>query len=173
MALAQQPRCLPWDGTLPLWRIINQQSLGTRCAKPGRKTIPTAQATLQLMRDLLSAGVKGVPDKPPPHAAPASPIEHQRGLPAHRLAGNASSATLEVSARGMSSWESEGYTGGCSTQAFPGNPSRLGESTLQDGESYIRQRLWVTKPRRALESNILEHAGDDPRCLVSQPNTSK
>lgn len=110
------------------------------------------------------AGVKGVPDKPPHHTAPASPTEHQRGLPAHRLAGNASSTTLEVSARGMSSWESEGYTGGCSTQAFRGNPSRLGESTLQDEESYIKQRLCgLQNPGEHLKAiywNMLEMTPD-------------
>lgn len=69
--------------------------------------------------------------------------------------------------------EPEGHTGGCSPPALPGNSSRLDELNLQDGESYIRQTMGVTKPKKALESNTLEHAGDHPICLVSELNTNK
>lgn len=86
---------LGWEQ--PPSRIIDQQSLGTRCAKPGRKTIvtPHTSSSGALLRYLLSAGGEGCPGQTTHHAAPASPTEHRRDP---QLAGNTSSATLEVSA---------------------------------------------------------------------------
>lgn len=87
---SSQAACPGVGHSLRGWRITDRQENNSNCT--GNSAV--------LTRDLLSAGVKGVPSNHPTTLHQHHPLHTRGDSQPHRLPGNTSSATLEVSARG-------------------------------------------------------------------------